>query len=109
MDANILFDLAGAKNFAHSLRENLQERNYSLRVPPTVIQELTYFAVGKKCAETFLALTALQKMRSWNILPFDLRPMEHGITEQFSKKIIIKGFLPETEFNEDSDLPPVWS
>jgi predicted nucleic acid-binding protein len=45
LDSNILFDLAAEKDFAHAFREGYQERGYSLRVPPTVIQELTYYAV----------------------------------------------------------------
>jgi predicted nucleic acid-binding protein len=49
LDSNILFDLAAEKDFAHAFRECYQERGYSLRVPPTVIQELTYYAVEKRC------------------------------------------------------------
>ena len=90
LDSNILFDLAVEKDFAHAFREGYQERGYSLRVPPTVIQELTYYAVEKRCAETPLAIKALQQMRHWHLLPFDLKSVGHGITEQFSARLIPK-------------------
>jgi predicted nucleic acid-binding protein len=67
LDTNLLFDLAAEKDFAHAFREVYQERGYSLVVPPTVIQELTYYALVKQCAETPLALKALQQMRAWGL------------------------------------------
>ena len=100
LDSNILFDLAAEKDFAHAFREGYQERGYSLRVPPTVIQELTYYAVEKRCAETPLAIKALQQMRHWHLLPFDLKSVGHGITEQFSARLIRAQLLPEHEFND---------
>lgn len=39
-------------------------------------------------------------MRSWDLLPFDLISTGHGITEQFSRKLIQKGFLPDGEFHD---------
>jgi len=64
-----LFDLAAEKDFAHSFREVYQERGFSLRVPPTVIQELTYYALEKQCAETALALHALEECEigAWSL------------------------------------------
>ena len=100
LDANILFDLAEGKDFAHTLKEVLQERGHSLKVPPTVIQELLYYADEKKCDESAIAIKALREMRSWGIIPFDLIPTGHALTEQFSQKLIRKGFLPEGEFND---------
>ena len=100
LDTNLLFDLAAEKDFAHTFREVYQERGYSLVVPPTAIQELAYCALEKQCAETPLALKALQKMRSWNLSPFDLKSVGHGITEQFSKKLLRSGLLPEGEFHD---------
>ena len=81
LDTNLLFDLAADKDFAHTFRKVYQERGYSLVVPPTAIQELAYCALEKQCAETPLALKALQQMRSWNLSPFDLKSVGHGITE----------------------------
>jgi hypothetical protein len=64
VDTNLLFDLAAEKNFARTFRETYQERGYSLVVPPTAIQKLTYCALVKQSAETPLALKALQQMRA---------------------------------------------
>ena len=100
LDSNVLFDLAAEKDFAHTFREVYQERGYSLRVPPTVIQELTYYAIEKHCAETPLALKSLQEMRKWQLLPFELQSVGHGIAEQFCRGIINAGLLPEGEFND---------
>jgi predicted nucleic acid-binding protein len=100
LDTNLLFDLAAEKDFAHTFREVYQERGYSLVVPPTAIQELAHCALEKQCAETPLALKALQQMRSWNLSPFDLKSVGHGITGQFSEKLLRAGMLPEGEFND---------
>jgi predicted nucleic acid-binding protein len=100
LDTNLLFDLAAEKDFAHTFREVYQERGYALVVPPTAIQELAHCALEKQCAETPLALKALQKMRSWNLSPFDLKSVGDGITEQFAKKLLRLGLLPEGEFND---------
>jgi len=100
LDTNVLFDLANESDFTHTFREVHQERGYSLEVPPTVIQELSHLALETHCNESALALKALQKIRSWGLLPFDLIPTGHALAEQFSKKLIDKGFLPEGEFND---------
>jgi hypothetical protein len=86
LDSNLLFDLAAEMDFAHTFREVYQERGYYARV--------------KQCAETPLALKALQEMRGWHLTPFDLRPAGHGIAEQFSLKLMGAGLLPEDEFND---------
>ncbi len=100
LDTNLLFDLAAGRDFAHTFREVYQERGYSLTVPPTTIQELAYCALEKQSAETPLALKALQRMRAWGLAPFDLKSVGHGITEQFSQKLLRVGLLPEGEFND---------
>ncbi len=100
LDTNLLFNLAADKDFAHTFREVYQERCYSLVVPPTAIQELAYCALEKQCAETPLALKALQLMRSWNLSPFDLKSVGYGITEQFAEKLLRAGLLPEGEFHD---------
>jgi predicted nucleic acid-binding protein len=69
LDTNILFDLAQGKDFSHTLREILQERGNALKVPPTVVQELTYFVEKGNSVEKAIALTALTEMRGWGILP----------------------------------------
>jgi predicted nucleic acid-binding protein len=100
LDTNLLFDLAADKDFAHTFREVYQERGYVLVVPPTVIHELAYCALEKQCPETPLALKALQQMRFWNLSPFDLKSVGHGITKQFSEKLLRVGLLPEGEFHD---------
>ena len=100
LDTNLLFDLAAGEDFAHTFREVYQERGYSLVVPPTAIQELAFYALEKQCAETPLARKALQELRSWNLSPFDLKSVGHGITKQFSEKLLRIGLLPEGEFND---------
>ena len=100
LDTNLLFDLAADKDFAHTFREVYQERGFALVVPPTAIQELAYCALEKQCAETPLALKALQPLRSWNLSPFDLKSVGHSITEQFAEKLLCAGLLPEGEFHD---------
>ena len=100
LDTNLLFDLAAERDFAHTSREIYQKRRYSLAVPPTVIQELTYCALEKQSPETPLALKALQQMRAWRLSPYDLKSVGHGITEQFSRRLMQLGLLPEGEFND---------
>jgi hypothetical protein len=39
-------------------------------------------------------------MRHWHLLPFDLKSVGHGITEQFSARLIRAQLLPEDEFND---------
>jgi predicted nucleic acid-binding protein len=99
VDTNVLFDLADDQDFAHTFREAFQQRGYVIKVPPTVIQELA-FACTKGGGTAQTAKRALQQMRSWDLLPFDLISAGHGVTEQFSKKLIDKGYLPDGEFND---------
>src|SRR5882672_3478125 len=100
LDTNVLFYLAKEYDFAHTFKEVHQERSYSLIVPPTVVQELTHWAIEKKGLEGSLAMKALREMKAWGLLPFDLVPTGHAVTERFSHKLITKGFLPEGEFND---------
>lgn len=39
-------------------------------------------------------------MRSWRLSPYDLKSVGLGITEQFSRKLMRLGLLPEGEFND---------
>jgi len=48
LDSNVLFDLAEGKDFAHTFKEIAEERGYALRIPPTVVQELSHLAFEKK-------------------------------------------------------------
>ena len=106
VDSNILFDLAAESDFAHTFIEVFQERGYSIKVPPTAIQEVTFIAFERpartatEISERGLACIALKKMLSWGLMPFDLIPVGHGITEQFVNKLQNLGHLPDDEFND---------
>lgn len=43
---------------------------------------------------------ALQSLRGWGIQPYDLKSVGHGITEEFARRLISRGLLPEGEFND---------
>lgn len=87
LDANILFDLAEERDYAHTLREMLQELGAVLEVPPTVIQELVFAAHTIAGNQGKTALVALQSMRAWNLVPIKLLPVEHGIAKSFQATI----------------------
>jgi hypothetical protein len=46
------------------------------------------------------AQTALANMRRWNILPFDLISVGHGITEVNAQKLMASGVLADGELND---------
>ena len=39
-------------------------------------------------------------MRQWDIYPYDLKSVGHGITDADAQKLISGGLLPESEFND---------
>ena len=106
VDSNLLFDLAAGEDFAHTFLESFQERGYSFRAPPTVVEELVFISLKRttrdpsEIAICGLAQMALQNMLSWQITPFDLPPVGRGITEQFARILQQRGHLPEGEFND---------
>jgi hypothetical protein len=101
LDSNLPLDLAADLNAAHTFWEVFLERGCRLFVPPTVVTELTLLAedeaAPKKAA---LALKALQSLREWNIEPYDLKSVGHGITKEFARRLIGHELLPEDEFND---------
>ena len=99
-DSNLLFDLAGKKDFALTFLEVANERGFILQLPPTVVQELTFAALRKTGEEAKLALIAIQNLRGWGIIPFDLVAVGHGITEQFARRLHELRLLPEAELND---------
>lgn len=48
LDANIVFDLAERKDFAHDFREVFQGKGYALVLPPTAVHELHLFSPKAK-------------------------------------------------------------
>ena len=111
LDTNVLFDLAANKDFAHTFREAFQEKGYVLNVAPTVIQELSNAAftwTGDRQHLAEQAHRALSCMRrEWNIVPFDLIPVGHGITKQFARLLHTRGLLPDEEINDGLILAEV--
>ena len=100
LDTNIPLDLAAGEDFAHAFVEIFREKGYALKVPPTVVQELSILAFNSSGAKQKRALTALQNLRTWGIEPYDLKSVGHGITEQFARRLIQRQLLPEDEFND---------
>ncbi len=97
LDTNVLIDLGEGLPFAQRFLATY--RNAGLAVPPTAIQELVHIATTDHKAQKH-AQTALANMRRWNILPFDLIAVGHGITEVNAQKLMDSGILPEGEFND---------
>lgn len=100
IDSNLLFDLAEKKDFALTFLEVAREKGYTLHLPPTVVQELAFAAFHKQGKEKELALMALQNIREWGIVPFDLVAVGHGITEQFARRLQELNLLPAEELND---------
>ncbi len=100
LDTNVPLDLAAEEDFAHAFVEVFREKGYALKVPPTVVQELSILAFKSSGAKQKRALRALQNLRKWGIEPYDLKSVGHGITEQFARRLIQKRLLPDDEFND---------
>jgi hypothetical protein len=92
-----LIDLGEGLPFAQRFLATF--RKSGLLVPPTVVQELVAIASSGKPASKFAAI-ALTNMRRWEILPYDLQAVGHGITEVNARKLMDSGLLPEEEFND---------
>ena len=97
LDTNVLIDLGEGKPFAQRFLATF--RNRGLGVPPTVVQELVAIAGSRMDASEFAAV-ALTNMRKWDILPYDLQSVGHGITEVNAHKLMDAGLLPTEEFND---------
>jgi hypothetical protein len=97
LDTNVLIDMAEGKSFA--LQFLHAYKPHVLKVPPTVVQELSALAEKGDSVSKY-AFSALSSMRSWGITPFDLIPCGHGITESQTRELIRRKLLPEEEFND---------
>ncbi len=101
LDANIVFDLAGKKDFAHDFREVFQSKGYGLVLPPTAVEELhLIFDHGDNEADRELARTALFNLKQWGIRPFDLDSAAEAVCEQFARRLLRRRLIPEDEFND---------
>ena len=100
LDSNLLIDLAGEEDYAHTFREAFQERGYSLWLPPTVAHELLHAAETKPEPDGLLARSALAQILDWQIFPIGLSSVDHGIADVFAHRLASAGFLPAEEYND---------
>ena len=101
LDANVIFDLAEGKAFAHEFREIFQSKGYALVLPPTAAHELhVIFTDGENEAERQLAWIALTSLMQWGIRPFDLDSTAEAVGEQFVRGLFEQSLIPATEFND---------
>ena len=98
LDTNVLIDLGECRPFAHTFRRGYVQRGFA--VPPTVIQELASIGLSNTHPASEFALEALSRMREWQIYPYDLKAVGHGITELDAQKLIDRRILPAEEFND---------
>lgn len=97
LDTNVLIDLGEGLPFAQRFLATY--RNAGLAVPPTVIQELVHIATTGHKAQQH-AQTALANIRRWQLIPYDLKAVGHGITEVNAQKLMASGVLPDGENND---------
>ena len=88
LDSNVLIDLAGEEDYAHTFREEFQRRGYSLWLPPTVAGELLHAADTKSDPDAALAHSALARLLEWKVFPVGLSSLDVGIADVFSKKLL---------------------
>ena len=101
LDANLVFDLAREKEFAHEFREVFLAKGYSLLLPPTATYELHVIrAEGESAAEREWARVALLQLTRWGIQPFDLDSTSEAIAEHFARGLLQKKLLPEEELDD---------
>ena len=58
------------------------------------------FHRNHRTSGTDVCLEALANMRRWNITPFELIAVGHGITEVNAQKLMDSGLLADGEFND---------
>ena len=104
LDANLLLDLAEAKDFAHEFREEFAGRHYSFFVPPTVIAELDLLATFGVIPQRDFANIALEKLGSWRCQPYALSSTELAIAQRFAARLMDLRLIPETEQNDGKIL-----
>src|SRR5438552_14527821 len=100
LDSNLLVDLAGEEDYAHTFREEFQHRGYSLWLPPTVAHELLHASETKSDPDATLAGSALAQLLDWHIFPLGLSSLDVGIAQVFARKLIHSRLLPPEEHND---------
>src|SRR5437588_12533422 len=87
LDSNLLLDLAGEEDYAHTFREEFQQRGYSLWLPPTVAHELLHAWETKSGPDATLAASALAHLLDWQILPLGLSSVDVRLAQAFSRTL----------------------
>jgi len=97
LDTNLLMNLADDQEFAHDFREQFQKAGYALRLCATVLGELVAVELEGDKRERELAEIALNDIVEWQIRAFDLTSIEQAIAEQFARRVLRTGLLPDEE------------
>src|SRR5437879_5705081 len=100
LESNVVIDLAGGEDYAHTFLEEFQQRGYSLWLPPTVAHELLHASETKSDPDAALAGSALAQLLDWQIFPLGLSSLDVGIVEAFAKNLIYSRLLPPEEYND---------
>ncbi len=98
LDTNVLMDLSRGSDWAHDFLEAFRRLGYELLVPPTVVAELTWLALGDQLEDAANASRALKQLdRPWRLLPFELPSVHEAVAARFANRLIEQGLLPEDE------------
>src|ERR1051325_8577442 len=100
LDANVLLDLAGDKEFAHEFRQEFQARGYEFLLPPTAAAELNVLSLYGAEPQKSFANKALHELRSWKCQPFPLSDTKLAIAEQFRRRLSELKLIPDEEWND---------
>ncbi|MBI5801397.1 MAG: type II toxin-antitoxin system VapC family toxin [Verrucomicrobia bacterium] len=98
LDTNVLMDLSRGSDWAHDFLDAFRRLAYELLVPPTVVAELTWLALGDEPEDAANASRALGQLdRPWRLLPFELPSVHEAVAARFAGRLIEQGLLPEDE------------
>ena len=101
LDANLVFDLAREKDFAHEFLETFLARGYGLVLPPAAVYEIHIIhSSGELAQEREWAGVALANLQRWRIRPFDLDGPSEAIAEQFAMRLLHRRLIPDDEFDD---------
>src|SRR2546423_7235262 len=101
LDANLVFDLARNRDFAHEFRETFLSKGYRLALPPAAVYELHVIRTRSALdVEREWARVALANLHHWGIQPFDLDSTSEGIAEQFARRLLHLDLIPDDEVGD---------
>jgi hypothetical protein len=95
LDTNILIDLGNKNHFAGEFIGFFRENGFRIYVPPTVVVELGLLTEVR--GKEQLARDALLAIPRHGMLPFEMRPVEDDITDNFYRILTNRGLLPYEE------------